>query len=104
MNEVSSINTELGNRFYLHLSAINSDVTPEQAQALWQDVAARYSEQQRAYHTLEHIEQLFIQFESIQHVLSEPHIIALAVYYHDVVYDPTRADNELRSAEYAVEA
>ena len=104
MNEVSSINTELGNRFYLHLSAINSDVTLEQAQALWQDIAARYSEHQRAYHTLEHIEQLFIQFESIQHVLSEPHIIALAVYYHDVVYDPTRADNELRSAEYAVNA
>ena len=104
MSEWSQTNTELGNRFYLHLSAINSDVTPEQAQALWQDIAARYSEPQRAYHTLEHIEQLFIQFESIQHVLSEPHIIALAVYYHDVIYDPTRSDNELRSAEYAVEA
>ncbi|MBI0427468.1 hypothetical protein [Psychrobacter sp. NG27] len=104
MSQLSSLNTELGNRFYLHLSAIDSDVTPEQAQILWQDIAAHYSEHQRAYHTLEHIEQLFVQFESIQHVLSEPHIIALAVYYHDVIYDPTRSDNELRSAEYAVDA
>ena len=104
MSELSPINTELGNRFYLHLSAIDSDVTPKQAQALWQDIAAHYSEPKRAYHTLEHIEQLFVQFESIQHALSEPPIIALAVYYHDVIYDPTRSDNELRSAEYAVDA
>ncbi|MEJ6069912.1 hypothetical protein MT378_19360, partial [Psychrobacter sp. 16-Bac2893] len=40
----------------------------------------------------------------IKHQLHEPHIIALALYYHDVIYDPRRSDNELKSAEYAVEA
>ena len=30
--------------------------------------------------------------------------MALALYYHDVIYDPTRADNEQKSAEYAVDA
>ena len=29
--------------------------------------------------------------------------MALALYYHDVIYNPTRADNEQKSAEYAVD-
>ena len=104
MNELPLINTDLRNRFYLCLSALNDDVTPDEAQALWQDIAMRYDEPQRAYHTLSHIEQLLVQFESIKHNLFEPHIVALALYYHDVIYDPTRADNEQKSAEYAVDA
>jgi len=64
----------------------------------------RYGEPQRAYHTLNHIEQLLIQLESIKHHLAEPHIIALALYYHDAIYNPTRSDNELKSAEFATDA
>src|SRR5690606_15978893 len=90
--------------FARHLTAINNAVEPEKVNNLWQDIAIRYSETQRAYHSLQHIEQLFTQFEQIKHVLNEPHIIALALLYHDVIYEPTRADNELKSAEYAVEA
>ncbi|WP_227678598.1 HD domain-containing protein [Psychrobacter faecalis] len=96
--------TELGKVFAQHLTAINSAVEPEKVNNLWQDIAIRYNENQRAYHSLQHIEQLFAQFEQIKHVLNEPHIIALALFYHDVIYEPTRSDNELKSAEYAVEA
>ena len=98
------IETELGKVFAQHFTAINSDVESEKVNNLWQDIAIRYSETQRAYHSLQHIEQLFRQFEQIKHVLNEPHIIALALFYHDVIYAPTRSDNELKSAEYAVEA
>ena len=98
------IETELGKVFAQHFTAINSAVESEKVNNLWQDIAIRHSENQRAYHSLQHIEQLFRQFEQIKHVLNEPHIIALALFYHDVIYAPTRADNELKSAEYAVEA
>ncbi len=104
MNELPLINMDLGNRFYLCLSALNDGVTPDEAQALWQTIFVRYGEPQRAYHTLSHIEQLLGQFDSIKHYLAEPHIVTLALYYHDVIYDPTRADNEQKSAEYAVDA
>ena len=104
MNELPLINMDLGNRFYLCLSALNSDVMPDNAQALWRTISVRYGESQRAYHTLTHIEQLLGQFDSIKHYLAEPHIVTLALYYHDVIYDPTRADNEQKSAEYAVDA
>ncbi len=98
------INLDLGKNFALHLSAINSDIEPAKVNALWQDIAVRYDETQRAYHTSSHLQQLFAQFEQVKHKLNEPHIIALALYYHDVIYEPTRTDNELKSAEYAVEA
>ena len=100
----AQIERELGKIFARHLTAINSDVESEKVNNLWQDIAIRYNEAQRAYHSLQHIEQLFAQFEQIKHVLNESHIIALALFYHDVIYAPTRSDNELKSAEYAVEA
>lgn len=104
MNVFLQTPSDIGKRFVLHLSAVNSAAQPAQGNALWQDIAVRYNETRRTYHTLEHLTQLFAQFEQIQQYLHEPHIIALALYYHDVIYDPTRTDNELQSAEYAVEA
>ena len=98
------IETELGKVFAQHFTAINSAVESEKVNNLWQDIAIRYNEAQRAYHSLQHIEQLFAQFKQIKHVLNEPHIIALALFYHDVIYAPTRSDNELKSAEYAVDS
>ena len=97
------IATGLGKRFIMNLSAMNSDIPLEKMLALWQDIAVRYNETQRAYHTLDHLKQLFGQFEQIKPCLHEPHLIALALYYHDVIYDPRRSDNELKSAKYAIE-
>ncbi|WP_372860129.1 hypothetical protein [Psychrobacter sp.] len=104
MDDLSQLNTELSTIFTQHLSAMSSHITLEQVSILWQDIAMRYNEPQRAYHDLQHIQQLFGQFEQIKHLFHEPHIIALAIYYHDVIYEPTRSDNELKSAEYAVES
>ncbi len=104
MNDLSQVNTALSQRFALHLFAINNNIEPSKVALLWQNIATRYNETQRAYHTLDHLQQLFVQFEQIKPHLHNPHIIALALYYHDVIYDPARLDNELKSAEYAVKA
>ncbi|MGP4716263.1 HD domain-containing protein [Psychrobacter sp. T6-6] len=94
----------LGKCFAQHLSSMSNDILPQQIELLWQDIAVRYTEPQRAYHTFDHIEQLMMQLKNIKPSLSKPNTIALALYYHDIVYDPTRSDNEQKSAEYAVEA
>jgi|25_taG_2_1085351.scaffolds.fasta_scaffold00670_6 predicted metal-dependent HD superfamily phosphohydrolase len=104
MKTVSNKHDELGKCFAQHLSTMTSDISPKQIDRLWQDIVTRYGEPQRAYHTLNHIEQLLVQLENINHILSEPHITALALYYHDVIYDPTRSDNELKSTEFATDA
>ena len=104
MADFAQVEYELEKHFSMHLSALNNAFTAAVITDLWQDIATRYNEPQRAYHTLKHIQQLFGQFEQIKHNLREPHIIALGLYFHDVIYEPTHSDNELKSAEYAVAA
>ena len=104
MDGLSQIETELGKIFEWHLSAINNAIEPVILKALWQDIAMRYNESQRVYHSLQHIQQLLGQFEQINNHLNQQHIIALALFYHDVIYEPTCVDNELKSTEYAVES
>lgn len=104
MDDILQLKNELGKRFQQHLSALNNTITSAAIIDLWQDIAARYGEPQRAYHTLDHLKQLFAQFEQIKHHLNEPHLITLALHYHDVIYNPRRLDNELKSAEHAMES
>ena len=104
MDKLSQIETELAKIFEWHLSAINNAIEPVILKALWQGIAMRYNESQRVYHSLQHIRQLFGQFEQVKQHLYQPHSIALALLFHDVIYEPTRSDNELKSAEYAVDS
>lgn len=88
----------LNSHFIQCLLAINNTIEPATSERLWQDIAIRYNEPVRAYHTLSHLQQLFSQFELVRENLQQPNIVALALYYHDIVYDPARQDNELQSA------
>ena len=92
----------LSKHFTEHLLAINNTIAPVISQALWQNVANHYSEPVRAYHNLTHLQQLFEHFEQIKCNLRQPSVVALALFYHDVIYDPTKLDNELQSAKYAI--
>lgn len=72
--------------------------------ALQDELLARYDEPQRAYHTRQHLA------ECLQHVDRErPHAehpgeVALALWFHDAIYDLDRHDNEARSADWARQA
>ncbi|MFH1401028.1 MAG: hypothetical protein ABIH41_05920, partial [Nanoarchaeota archaeon] len=61
-------------------------------------VVSAYSEPHRYYHTLNHIEACLEDLALARHVAREPDALEGALWYHDVVYDPTRTDNEQRSA------
>ena len=104
MTYFSQKNASLNTVFMHNLNVINRDIGIATLDILWRDIDERYSEPVRAYHTLVHLQQLFDQFEQLKIKLKQPAIVALALFYHDVIYAPTRSDNELKSAEYAVEA
>ncbi len=58
-----------------------------------------YLEPQRYYHTLQHIEHCLRMFDDCRELLQAPAAVELAIWFHDVVYEPGQPDNELRSAD-----
>ncbi len=51
------------------------------------DLAARYGESHRHYHTLSHIAHALKEFDEVKHLSEHPFEVALAIYYHDAVYE-----------------
>ena len=70
---------------------------------LFADLCKRYGEPHRHYHTLRHLEDLFVTLDAHAAMLADVRAVAFAVWYHDVIYDTTRDDNEERSAALAAE-
>ena len=101
ISTVSSTDS-LAKCFINHLLAIDNNIPPVISQTLWQALVKYYDAPIRAYHNLNHLRQLFDQFEQVKSHLQQPAIVALALFYHDIIYDPKKSDNELKSAEYAV--
>jgi predicted metal-dependent HD superfamily phosphohydrolase len=65
-----------------------------------------YAEPQRAYHTLQHLEEcLLILNDAKKSVLiAKPDLIEMALWFHDAVYAPQGSENEELSAQMALEA
>lgn len=66
-------------------------------------VIACYSEKHRAYHNLGHIGALLFQAESLSEKFRDRESVGLAIWFHDVIYQPKSSKNEIKSAELAVE-
>lgn len=73
------------------------------ANAVYNDLVARYSEPHRAYHTLQHIGHCLDELEQVRHLAANSDAVELALWYHDAVYDTKTKDSEERSATLAVE-
>jgi predicted metal-dependent HD superfamily phosphohydrolase len=82
--------------------------------AAWRDLAlpaptddvletllARWAEAHRAYHTPQHLRECLALFEQHRALAEHPGEVALALWFHDAVYDTGRHDNEAVSADWA---
>lgn len=68
-------------------------------------LVAAYSEPQRAYHSLQHLDECLVLCDEVRRVghLHAPDELELAFWLHDAVYDPKGGDNEEQSAALAAE-
>lgn len=64
------------------------------------ELIRRYSEPHRAYHTLQHLTECLELRQRFRTPCSRPAEVELALWFHDAIYEPTRHDNEERSAKW----
>ena len=96
-------NTELGldqERFVaLWQRCARGDIAESSAPGVFKRVCDHYQEPHRHYHTPEHILHCLQQFDEVKSRLQNPDAVELAIWFHDVIYQPKAKDNELRSAQ-----
>ena len=67
-------------------------------------LVACWSEKHRHYHTLQHLRECFEHFDGARADAALPAEIAIALWFHDGIYETARDDNEQRSADWARDA
>lgn len=87
---------------YWNLTCKPFSVSQVVSDILWKDLEKAYSSPSRNYHNLVHILQMIKLAYQFQSKLEHFHLINLAIFYHDVIYDASRQDNELKSWEFAL--
>jgi predicted metal-dependent HD superfamily phosphohydrolase len=85
----------LKNKFYTLAHHFTTD--EKLIDSLWRGIHTQYSEPHRHYHTLKHLEHLYKELEM---VALNP-VLEFAIFYHDIIYDVSKQDNEEQSAIYA---
>jgi predicted metal-dependent HD superfamily phosphohydrolase len=62
---------------------------------------AMYSEPQRFYHNMKHVENCLTELDSVKQFVQQPDLVEFAIWYHDAIYDTKRNHNEEKSAQLA---
>lgn len=69
---------------------------------LHDQLIAAYQEPQRHYHSLQHLSECLAHFAAVRGQAQHPGEVALALWFHDAVYDVKGSANERQSADWAV--
>jgi len=71
---------------------------------IWNKIVSQYGEPHRKYHTILHIHQCLNELETLWQEVSDPYLIAWALWFHDYYYDVNPpGNNEERSALEAIQ-
>lgn len=70
-------------------------------ESLYLQLVACYSEPHRHYHTVQHLTECLALLEAVEDQADRPAEVAIALWFHDAVYQPKRHDNEQKSADWA---
>lgn len=68
----------------------------------WKEIESAYRLLGRHYHNMRHIEKMLALSDEVSEACTDPVALQLAIFYHDIVYEAQRQDNEAQSAAIAV--
>lgn len=78
-----------------------SDLDLQPPAGLFEQLVGAYEQPQRHYHSLQHLAECLMHFEQSRHLAQRPGEVAIALWFHDAVYDVRGKDNERQSADWA---
>lgn len=84
-----------------HTKGIGLD---KRSMGLFSTLVAAWSEPQRHYHSLRHLQECLQLLERWGKGAAARHEVGMALWFHDAIYDPQREDNEAKSARWATRA
>jgi predicted metal-dependent HD superfamily phosphohydrolase len=64
---------------------------------VWAEIEKSYSNPKRTYHTLAHLQQFYNELEETRNSIRNWDALLISLFFHDLVYNPLRRDNEERS-------
>jgi predicted metal-dependent HD superfamily phosphohydrolase len=70
---------------------------------LWDEIEKQYAGKKRYYHNLSHLESLMNELILVRPLIQHWDDVMFSLFYHDIVYNPLKRDNEERSAALARE-
>ena len=65
---------------------------------MYEEIVRRYGEPQRHYHVLTHVDDCLRRFDLASGLMANADEVELALWFHDIVYEPGSRDNERCSA------
>ena len=92
------MNKENLKKKYIHLLSNYTD--KKTITIFWNEIAQKYSFSKRFYHNLNHINELISLSISYKSDIYDLEVVQLAIFYHDIIYNAIKKDNELKSAIY----
>ncbi|MCF2875736.1 MULTISPECIES: hypothetical protein [unclassified Tenacibaculum] len=91
----------LEQRFSELISNYTNDATIKEL--LWKEIITNYSEKHRAYHNLTHLKEIFNYVDTYNNQIENIDIVSFSVFYHDIIYNIWKKDNEEKSAVFALD-
>lgn len=79
-----------------------SDLGLQPPPGLFEQLVRAYEEPQRHYHSLQHLCECLAHFEQARHLAQQPGEVAIALWFHDAIYDVRGKSNERQSADWAI--
>src|SRR6476646_8962300 len=64
---------------------------------VWAEIEKSYSNPKRSYHNLAHLQQFYNELAAARDAIQNWDAILFSLFFHDLVYNPLRRDNEERS-------
>jgi len=77
------------------------NATPETIGKLWAEIEEQYSGKKKHYHTLQHLRHLLLELQAVKGEIKSWETVCFSLYYHDIIYNAVKSDNEEQSAELA---